>query len=330
MATVLSCIMPVCDGAAAHLEAAVESILAQSWPYFELVLVDAATEDGSARLCDGFGMKDPRVQVKHLPQPGRAAAFAAGLALAQGRILCFADPQEEFVPGAFARLIPAFEDRGRDVLSCDFDWLTPDGTVQPVRYPDTVLESTGELWPRLLDLYQAGLLCSLCGKAVRSSLLLPEGPRLSDGPAEFADRSFWLECLAAAHSIEHLSQPLCTRRQPDAVPEDAMDRFRTINRQMREFFTAHGQQQFYPAFVAERLPEEAERYFDHFLDDRCALSKEQRSAGLARLFSDELWCAALLNRLETRPGTRGKLQRRAVRKKKPGPALFSMHFKPKA
>lgn len=46
MSAVISCVMPVYN-AKAYLAAAVESVLGQNYPYFELILVDDGSTDRS-------------------------------------------------------------------------------------------------------------------------------------------------------------------------------------------------------------------------------------------------------------------------------------------
>ena len=81
MPAVISCVMPVYN-AEKYLSAAVESILSQNYPYFELILVDDGSTDSSPALCGEFSRKDDRVKLLSRPNGGAAAARNAGLAVA--------------------------------------------------------------------------------------------------------------------------------------------------------------------------------------------------------------------------------------------------------
>lgn len=74
-----------------YLEKCVDSILAQTEPDFELLLVDDGSTDGSGRLCDKLAEKDGRVRVIHqktrawaAPEHGHPAG-TGGLAAAGGQ-----------------------------------------------------------------------------------------------------------------------------------------------------------------------------------------------------------------------------------------------------
>jgi glycosyltransferase involved in cell wall biosynthesis len=48
-----------------YLDECVQSILAQTFNDFELILVDDRSPDGCPALCDGYAQKDSRVKVIH-------------------------------------------------------------------------------------------------------------------------------------------------------------------------------------------------------------------------------------------------------------------------
>ena len=66
------------------LENCVQSILAQTYRDFQLILVNDGSTDESGNLCDGFAALDSRVTVIHQKNAGVSAARNAGLAVASG------------------------------------------------------------------------------------------------------------------------------------------------------------------------------------------------------------------------------------------------------
>ena len=54
------------------LDACVESILAQTFPDFELLLIDDESPDRCPEMCDAWAKKDPRIRVLHPARPARA------------------------------------------------------------------------------------------------------------------------------------------------------------------------------------------------------------------------------------------------------------------
>lgn len=62
----ISVIVPVYQ-AEALLPQCVESVLAQTFSDWELLLIDDGSRDGSPTLCDGYAARDPRIRVFHKP-----------------------------------------------------------------------------------------------------------------------------------------------------------------------------------------------------------------------------------------------------------------------
>ena len=60
----ISVIVPVYQ-AEALLPQCVESVLAQTFSDWELLLIDDGSRDGSPTLCDGYAARDPRIRVFH-------------------------------------------------------------------------------------------------------------------------------------------------------------------------------------------------------------------------------------------------------------------------
>lgn len=96
MAPFISIIMPVYK-VEQYLNKSVNSVLAQSFADFELLLVDDCSPDESGRLCDELAQKDNRIKVLHLPENmGAAGARNVAMREIQGEYLCFLDSDDYF------------------------------------------------------------------------------------------------------------------------------------------------------------------------------------------------------------------------------------------
>lgn len=89
----ISVIVPVYK-AEQYLERCVKSILEQTYQNFELILVDDGSPDGSPILCDKWAEKDSRVHVIHKKNGGASSARNAGLKIAKGNWIAFADSDD--------------------------------------------------------------------------------------------------------------------------------------------------------------------------------------------------------------------------------------------
>lgn len=82
----------------ACLAACVESVLAQSYPCFELLLIDDGSADNSAAMCDAWAAADGRVRVIHQQNMGLSGARNTGVAEAKGEYLTFIDADDIVMP----------------------------------------------------------------------------------------------------------------------------------------------------------------------------------------------------------------------------------------
>lgn len=74
-----------------YLKKCVDSILAQTFKDFELILVDDGSPDNCPKICDEYQKKDSRVQVVHKKNEGLVKARNTGLQKATGEFICYVD-----------------------------------------------------------------------------------------------------------------------------------------------------------------------------------------------------------------------------------------------
>lgn len=93
----ISVIVPVYN-AERWLRRCVDSILAQTYSDFELLLIDDGSTDGSGAICDQYGAFDSRIHVFHKPNGGASSARNMGLQNARGKWIAFADADDFVAP----------------------------------------------------------------------------------------------------------------------------------------------------------------------------------------------------------------------------------------
>ena len=89
----ISVIVPVYN-AAETLPRCMRSLLGQTWQNLEILLIDDASSDGSAELCDRYMAADSRVRSFHVSHGGVAAARNFALGVFTGDYLMFADADD--------------------------------------------------------------------------------------------------------------------------------------------------------------------------------------------------------------------------------------------
>ena len=96
--------IPVYNGER-FLAEAVESVLAQSVPDWELIVVDDGSLDSTARIADEYAARDVRIRVLHVPNGGMSYARNRGIEVARGEWFCFVDADDELFPDALEVLL---------------------------------------------------------------------------------------------------------------------------------------------------------------------------------------------------------------------------------
>ena len=100
----ISVIMPVYNSEA-YLEEAIASILTQSYPHFEFIIIDDGSSDGSAEIIKNHSLLDARIRPLYLSHTGAGGAANAGIAAAMGDIIARMDADDISLPGRFATQI---------------------------------------------------------------------------------------------------------------------------------------------------------------------------------------------------------------------------------
>ena len=102
----ISIIVPVYN-VEGYLPACLESILAQTFSDFEVILINDGSTDRSAKICREFAQKDERICLVTQENKGQALARNLGLDYAQGEYITFIDADDRVAPHYLAALYEA-------------------------------------------------------------------------------------------------------------------------------------------------------------------------------------------------------------------------------
>ena len=106
----VSVLLPVYNGAA-YLQAAIDSVLAQTFTDFEVIIIDDGSADATPQILAAF--TDPRIKSVRQDNAGLVTALNRGIALAQGRYLARQDHDDLSLPTRFEKQV-AFLDAHPD------------------------------------------------------------------------------------------------------------------------------------------------------------------------------------------------------------------------
>ena len=111
----ISVIVPVYN-VEAYLEKCVRSVLAQTCPHWELLLVDDGSTDHSGAMCNALAQTDPRIRVIHQKNQGLGGARNTGIGAAAGEWLAFLDSDDWLEPKALEQALSTAEKTGADLV----------------------------------------------------------------------------------------------------------------------------------------------------------------------------------------------------------------------
>lgn len=123
----ISVITPVYQGEAL-LPECVESVRRQTFPDWELLVIDDGSTDGTRTLCGRYAAEDPRIRVIAQPRNlGVSAARNRGLQEARGQYIAFLDADDRYIPETLETLWNLCAENGADSGACAHWNVTPSG-----------------------------------------------------------------------------------------------------------------------------------------------------------------------------------------------------------
>ena len=110
-----SVIVPVYN-TASFLNKCIESILAQTFQDFELILVDDCSDDGSGSICDSFSYEDKIRVIHHIKNQGVVKARDTGIKASNGRYILWVDSDDYILPDRFLRIFETIDKHRVDIV----------------------------------------------------------------------------------------------------------------------------------------------------------------------------------------------------------------------
>lgn len=127
MEKLISIIVPVYN-AERTLHRCVTSLVEQSYPNIEILLVNDGSKDASLEMCRGYEQQDSRIRVIDKPNGGVSSARNAGLDVARGEYIMFCDSDDWVSPLWCEHMVRNHIPQNLTV--CEIAWGGPDAEAK--------------------------------------------------------------------------------------------------------------------------------------------------------------------------------------------------------
>lgn len=116
----ISIIVPVYN-AEKYIRKCIESVLHQTYPVWEMILIDNGSDDDSFKICQEYARKDERIYTLHQYQnKGVSAARNLGVEKASGKYITFLDADDWVAEDYLEQLVKITKNTNADILVCQY------------------------------------------------------------------------------------------------------------------------------------------------------------------------------------------------------------------
>lgn len=188
----LSIIVPAYN-AEKTIEKCLESLLAQTIPDYELIVINDGSTDATERIIQSYAEKMPEIfRTLTVENGGQGRARNLGIELAVGDYIGFVDSDDWIDPDMYEKLLQTADTEGCDLVHCEVTAHFPDGKTAPER------------------IYRAGCPIASAGfannKLFKKSLI--GSIRFPEDKLWYEDTEFTARCIHRAKKELHIGEAL--------------------------------------------------------------------------------------------------------------------------
>ena len=125
----LSVIVP-CYNAEKYIDKCISSIIGQTYPNLEILLIDDGSVDNTGSLCDAWQKQDTRIQVIHQQNAGSSYAKKKGVESATAEYISFVDVDDWIDKNMYADMMSALLSTNSDIAQCGYCKVYENGNIE--------------------------------------------------------------------------------------------------------------------------------------------------------------------------------------------------------
>ena len=185
----------------------VDSVLAQSFDDYELILVDDGSPDNCPAICDAYAEKDARIKVIHKENGGLVSARQAGIAIAAGDYVVHLDGDDAICADALGSAHEIICESHPDIVSFSYRPCIDGEIGEAVNdlVPEGLYDKAGmkeHIYPKLLsDKNMEHIFYFLWGKAIRRDIALKHQLRVNRAISLGEDLICTVPCYLDAETV---------------------------------------------------------------------------------------------------------------------------------
>lgn len=209
----VSIVVPIYN-AASKLNKCLKSLIKQTYPNLEIILVNDGSADQSQQICESFAKKDSRIIVINKKNEGSIATRQRGIELATGQYVMFVDADDWVHPKIVERLVHSLTEH-QDVAVCNSYRVLSDRAILKQKnnshYFTSYQQVTGdEIRIKIVEAFFHGhpFPATLYAKLFKRKLLQSSGNYVKRLKFLGDDLYLNLEVLLKAQSIVIIDEPL--------------------------------------------------------------------------------------------------------------------------
>ena len=211
-----------------YLTEAMDSILAQTYSDFEMIVVNDKSTDESGDILKAFAQKDPRIVILENAQNiGLTKSLNRGLAIAKGEYVARMDADDISAPDRFEKQV-AFLDAHLDYsfVSCIGRYIDENGNPERLRpFPETN-EEIYAMMPKVDAVMHPGVM-------FRREDIARIGNYCEDFRV-VQDYDLWFRGMAAGYKFYNIQEPLVLFRRDESYNTRKSRAYRLVDYQVRK------------------------------------------------------------------------------------------------
>ena len=190
----VSVIMPAYNSEK-YIGKSIESVLAQDYEKFELIIVDDGSKDGTKSIVEQYAKNDIRIKLLEQANQGVSAARNKGLDTATGEYVAFLDSDDLWDADNLSVMVQAAECTKSGLICAGFDIINADDTLETVN----LVYKDGELMDFVTSNSEIRFFFWIGSVIIRRDILEKYYIRFDEGIAIMEDIGFYIKIFAVTN-----------------------------------------------------------------------------------------------------------------------------------